>query len=175
MCQRHQPQIPPAWVRTFSVCINFFLFQRELFCFFFFSPVRASDTFFDSHLRSHRVKKMRPREIAAGGRGLFAAPAPIPLSRGVPGGRRDHDFLLHPVLCWGKGHLPAEQHWHTSALWLSDPLKGRSGPVCFDKTLGCEYDSTAGVRLTCVIEATGSIMVYVSHHLILILWHSLHN
>lgn len=36
MCQRHQPQIPPAWVRTFSVCINFFLFQRELFCFFFF-------------------------------------------------------------------------------------------------------------------------------------------
>lgn len=109
MRQRHQPQIPPRESGPFQFSLTFFYF-RELFCFFFFPSVRASDTFFDSHLRSHRVKKMRPREITAGGRGLFAAPAPIPLSRGEPGGRRDHDFLLHPVLWWRKGHLHAEQH-----------------------------------------------------------------
>lgn len=75
-----------------------------------------------------------PWEITAGGRGCLELraltlppPAPIPPSHRVPGGQTDHYFLLHPVLCWRKGHLPAspaaEQHWTTLTHW---PLSRRS-------------------------------------------------
>ena len=88
-------------------------------------------------VHTHTHTDTHTREITAGGHGCLELralalppPAPIPLSHRVPGGQRDHDFLLHPVLCWRKGHLsasPAAEHrWHTWTSLTHWPLSQRS-------------------------------------------------
>lgn len=56
---------------------------------------------------------------------LYQHPSHVEWSHREPAGQRDHNFLLHPELCWRKGHLPAspavEQLWHT---WFTELLAG---------------------------------------------------
>lgn len=106
-------------------------------------------------------------------------PAPIPLSRRVPGGQRDRNFLLHPVLCWEKRSTSCITCcWATltytnrcdSLTSLPAVRKWRSGfRHKYDsrvKTWGFGFSLTSSMletapAMTYMNMATGSILMYV--------------